>query len=178
MPLHLNRFESIPEARVLPSTGITRLRQYYDPLRLPPGLSARRVSPDYPDHPSDVPCPLPRWIETGASVGASPSRASLPRIAGGSASTCRLSRPARASRMLRPVGSLSGLRRLCRKAPVRRLPGQTACQLRDQPTLISVEPTSTGVPRLRGALQYGSRNCSLRSWLTTKLGAAGKLKAA
>ena len=29
-------FKSIPEARALPSTGITRLQQSYDPLRLPP----------------------------------------------------------------------------------------------------------------------------------------------
>jgi hypothetical protein len=28
--------ESTPEVRVLPSTGITRPRQYYDPVRLPP----------------------------------------------------------------------------------------------------------------------------------------------
>jgi len=32
---------------------------------------------------------------------------------------------------------------LCRKAPVRRLPGQTACQLPDQSTTLWVEPTST-----------------------------------
>ena len=156
MPLHLDHFESVPEARALPSTGVTRLQKYYDPLRLPPGLSARRVSPDYPDHPSDVPCPLPRWIER-VHLSVLPHPCCLPRIAGGSASTTRLSRPARASRMLRPAGSLDGPGRLCRKAPARRLPGQTACQLRDQPTIISVEPSSTGVPRLRGAPQYGRK---------------------
>jgi hypothetical protein len=42
---------------------------------------------------------------------ASPSRESLPRIAGGSASASRLSRPARASLALRPAGSLSRPRR-------------------------------------------------------------------
>src|ERR1700738_4234368 len=34
--LHLAFFESIPEVRVLPSTGITRLQRSYDPVRLPP----------------------------------------------------------------------------------------------------------------------------------------------
>jgi len=32
---HLIRFENAPEVRALPSTGITRLRRYYDPVRLP-----------------------------------------------------------------------------------------------------------------------------------------------
>ena len=32
---HLVRFENTPEVRVLPSTGITRLQRYYDPVRLP-----------------------------------------------------------------------------------------------------------------------------------------------
>ena len=31
-------FRSMPEVRALPSTGITRLPQYYGPVRLPPGL--------------------------------------------------------------------------------------------------------------------------------------------
>src|SRR6202043_3126922 len=64
---------SIPEVRVLPSTGITRLQRSYYPVRLPPMPppeatlrplpSHQRVSPDYPNHLSDVPCPLPRRIE-------------------------------------------------------------------------------------------------------------------
>jgi hypothetical protein len=71
--LHLAFFESIPEVRVLPSTGITRLQRSYYPVRLPPMPppeatlrplpSHQRVSPDYPNHLSDVPCPLPRRIE-------------------------------------------------------------------------------------------------------------------
>src|SRR5947207_15778187 len=32
---HLGFFESAPEARALPSTGMTRLRRYYGPLRVP-----------------------------------------------------------------------------------------------------------------------------------------------
>ncbi len=34
---HLVRFENTPKVRVLPSTGVTRLRRYYDPVRLPFG---------------------------------------------------------------------------------------------------------------------------------------------
>src|SRR6266536_805335 len=40
----------MPEVRTLPSTGITRLQQYYDPLRLlsgPPCLPRRWVVPDH-----------------------------------------------------------------------------------------------------------------------------------
>ena len=70
-----------------------------------------RVSPDYPRHPSGVPCPLPRWTAAGASVGCFPAACSLPRNSGGSASTTSLSRPAQASLALRPVGSLSRPRR-------------------------------------------------------------------
>jgi hypothetical protein len=32
---HLGFFESAPEVRALPSTGVARLRRYYDPLRVP-----------------------------------------------------------------------------------------------------------------------------------------------
>ena len=67
--------------------------------------------PSYPRHPSGVPCPLPRWTAAGASVGCFPATCSLPRNSGGSASTTSLSRPAQASRALRPVGSLNRPRR-------------------------------------------------------------------
>ena len=78
----LGSFESVPEVRVLSSAGITRPHRSYDPVRLPPGRKCRarhgvggadlrpeRASPDYPDHLSNVPCPIPRWIGTGAYVG-------------------------------------------------------------------------------------------------------------
>ena len=79
----LGSFESVPEVRVLSSAGITRPHRSYDPVRLPPGppcsprrwrcdLRPERASPDYPDHLSNVPCPIPRWIGTGAYVGCFP----------------------------------------------------------------------------------------------------------
>ena len=118
----LGSFESVPEVRVLSSAGITRPHRSYDPVRLPPGppcsprrwrcdLRPERASPDYPDHLSNVPCPIPRWIGTGAYVGCFPIPRGLPRFPGGSASTILLSRPAQTSLALRPAGSLNRPRR-------------------------------------------------------------------
>ena len=74
---------STPEVRALPSAGVTQPRQYYDPVRRPPGPPSRRcrrrdlrptrASPYYPAHPPDMPCPLPRWTGAGASVGCFPA---------------------------------------------------------------------------------------------------------
>jgi hypothetical protein len=68
----------MPEVRTLPSTGVTRLQQYYDPLRLlsgPPCLPWRWVVPDQDRPPPITPhclasvlCPLPRRIGTGAYI--------------------------------------------------------------------------------------------------------------
>ena len=81
------------------------------------------------------------------------SKRRLPPLAGGSASALSLSRPAQASLTLRPARSLSRPRAtfVTRLQPVR-LPVQAARQLPDQPTILWVEPPSTGVTRLRGAL--------------------------
>ena len=87
-------FESTPEVRALPSTGVTRLPRYYDPVRLPPGPPPsrrrrgrdprpRRVSPDYPDHPSYMPCPLPRWTERVHAVDCFPAHSAFPVIQAG-----------------------------------------------------------------------------------------------
>ena len=75
--------ESTPEVRALPSTGVTRLPQYYGPVRLPPepppeAPSRPRPSsnaglPRYPIHLSGVPCPLPRRIGRVLMSIASPS---------------------------------------------------------------------------------------------------------
>jgi len=112
-----------------------------------------RISPDYPHHHSNVPCPLPRWTEMGAHVGCFPIRSGLPRTAVGSASTSSLSRPAQASRVLRPAGSLSRpTTAFVTRLRPGQLPVQAARQLPDQPTILWVEPPSTGVTRLRGAL--------------------------
>jgi len=88
---HLIRFENAPEVRDLPSTGVTRLQRYYDPVRLPRGPMPLRIveaatlvqhgSPPltrspvstccahYPDGPVRVP-----------ASAASPDRAAFPDI--------------------------------------------------------------------------------------------------
>ena len=90
---------------------------------------------------------------SGCACRLLPRSRGLPQMAGGSASALSLSRPARASHMLRPTGSLS---RSCATFVTRlqpfRLPGRAARQLPDQSTTLWVESSSTSDPRLRGAL--------------------------
>ena len=135
-------------------------------------LRPRRVSPDYLRHPSNVPCPLPRRIKTGASVDCFPVPCSLPRFSGGSASASpfrgllRLHShygPLDRSTAVMPeacprnlAAFVAGLRR-------GRLPDHAARQLPDQSTTPWVEPASTGDTRLRGALKkkkpaFGKKN--------------------
>ena len=160
----LGSFESVPEVRVLSSAGITRPHRSYDPVRLPPGppcsprrwrcdLRPERASPDYPDHLSNVPCPIPRWIGTGAYVGCFPIPRGLPRFPGGSASTISLSRPAQTSLALRPRWIAQPPKAaFVTRLRDGRLPNRPARQLPDQPTTLWMVPSSTGDPRLRGAL--------------------------
>jgi hypothetical protein len=113
-------FKSSPEARALPSTGITRLLWYYGPLRLPPGPTNDHIVtgrdpasgtglPRCPRYLPDMLSPLPRRIGTGGSV-TTLSRFGLPRILGGSASATVLSRPSQGSLTLRPVRLLQSYR--------------------------------------------------------------------
>ena len=108
------------EVRPLPSTGITRFRRYYGPLRHPtrPGLSLagcrltvtrrhRRGFSCCSTFPcANMPSPLPRWDRNpsrsvqGCDIG-------LPRPFVGSAPTSNVSRPARRSLALRPACSRS-----------------------------------------------------------------------
>ena len=73
---------SAPEVRVLPSTGVTRPQQDYDPVRHPRGpphvIGGGRYLrhmglPQLPGRPPDMPCPLPRWTERVHLSVASPS---------------------------------------------------------------------------------------------------------
>ena len=84
----LGSVQSAPEVRALSSASITRPQRSYGPLRLPsdpPPVRrrgcqprSRRVSPDDPHHPSNVPCPIPRRIETGACVDCFPAHTAFP----------------------------------------------------------------------------------------------------
>jgi hypothetical protein len=119
--LHLAFFESIPEVRVLPSTGITRLQRSYYPVRLPPVPPPEATLRALPSHQTGLPRlpepPFQRAVPTtpadraGAYVDSFPASRGLPLVAGGSASALSLSRPAQASLTLRPAGSLSRPRR-------------------------------------------------------------------
>ena len=114
-------FESAPEVRVLCSTGITQHQRSYDPVRLPPGPPSENdveVATLIPNGYPPITCitfPTCRAHYPGGSNGCTcrwlPHSRGLPQMTGGSASALALSRPARASHALRPVGSLSRPRR-------------------------------------------------------------------
>ena len=107
----------------LPSTGITRLRRYYEPLRRPaaPGLSlaGRRLAATLAAALRGFPCcsglPSVRAIATtpaerpGACFAHFPSPVSLPPVRAESASASRFSRPAQRSLTLWPAPSRDGL---------------------------------------------------------------------
>jgi hypothetical protein len=109
---------SVPEVGALPSTGITRLQQYYDPVRLPhqaarPNLALRAATPR-PEWASPVTrstFPTCRAHYPGGSdrciCRSLPCPRGLPRNSGGSASASSLSRPAQTSLALRPAGLLN-----------------------------------------------------------------------
>jgi hypothetical protein len=109
---------SVPEVGVLPSTGITRLRQYYDPVRFPhravrpsPTLRAATPRPEWASPVTRSTFPTCRAHYPGGSdrciCRLLPCPRGLPRYSGGSASASSLSRPAQASLTLRPTGLLN-----------------------------------------------------------------------
>ena len=161
--LHLAIFESTPEVRVLPSTGITRPQRSYDPVRLPPMPPPKATLRPLPSHQTGLPrlpeppfrraAPTTPADRAGAYVDCFPASHGLPQMAGGSASALSLSRPAQASLTLRPAGSLSGPQAtfVTRLQPLR-LPARAARQLPDQSTTLRVDSSSTDDPRLRAAL--------------------------
>src|SRR3984893_13988968 len=172
--LHLAFFESIPEVRVLPSTGITRLQRSYYPVRLPPMPPPEATLRPLPSHQTGLPrLPEPPFRRAepttpadraGAHIDCFPASRGLPQMAGGSASALSLSRPAQALLALRPAGSLSRppATFVTRLQPMR-LPAQAARQLPDQSTTLRVDSSSTDDSRLRGALPQADLNASQRS---------------
>src|SRR6267154_1762760 len=114
--------------------------------------SPGRVSPDYPNHLSNVPCPLPRRIERVRVSIASPLARPSPngrrvgiRIV--TFEACSGFTHVTARRIAQPPKAAF----VTRLQPFR-LPGRAARQLPDQSTTLWVESSSTGDPRLRGAL--------------------------
>src|SRR4029077_589394 len=171
-------FESTPEVRVLPSTGITRPQRSYYPVRLPPMPSPEATLRPLPSHQTGLPrlpeppfrraAPTTPANRAGAHVDCFPASHGLPQMAGGSASALSLSRPAQASLTLRPTGSLSRPQAtlVTRLQPLR-LAARAARQLPDQSTTLRVDSSSTDDSRLRGALPIPDLSrCSKLSQLT------------
>jgi hypothetical protein len=108
--------------------------------------------PRCPNHHAYVPCPLPRRIGTGACVDCFPIPRGLPRISGWVGirivlfEACSGFTRVTARMLAQPpkAAFVTGLRR-------NQLPGHAARQLPAQSTTRWVEPSSTGVSRLRGA---------------------------
>jgi hypothetical protein len=153
----------MPEVRTLPSAGITRFRQYYDPLRLlcgPPCLPRRWVLPGHDRSPpvtriafTSVLCPLPRRTRMGARTGSFPIPRGLPRYPVGSASALLLSRPAQASRVTAHWLAQPPKGDLCHKAPARSVTRTSRLSAtRSNRFTIEVESSSTGNTHPRGAL--------------------------
>src|SRR4051794_40086694 len=154
--------QSAPEVRALSSASITRPPRSYGPLRLPsdpPPVrrggcqpQSRRVSPDDPHHPSNVPCPVPRRIETGACVDCFPAHTAFPVSQAGRHPHLHfrglLRLHARYGRWIAQPPTAAFVTRL----QPSQLPDQTARQLPEQSTTLRVEPSSTGDTRRRGAL--------------------------
>ena len=143
------------ELRPLPSTGITRLPRYYEPVRHPtrPGLSLAGVRlGGTHSHRWGFPCCVPSPLQTcrrhypGGIVGdrfsgvtpSSPTTAAFPVYCAGRLPHFGLSRPAQRSLTLRPACSLSRQKRpVASKAPTISLPpsplrllpaGTTSCR--------------------------------------------------
>src|SRR5262245_57921528 len=112
----------------------------------------KRISPDYSDHLSDVPCPLPRRIERVLMSIASPLTRPSPngRRVGIRIVTFEAC-PGFTHVTARRIAQLPKATFVTRLQPLR-LPARAARQLPDQSTTLRVESSSTGNPRLRGAL--------------------------
>jgi hypothetical protein len=111
-----------PEPGLLPSTGITRLQRYYEPLRLPPrpllqeercrsATPAPRGASRVATH-SVSTCRLhyPGESSGRMAVSSHPDAAAFPVLAAGRHSRLRLSRPAQSSLTLRPADLLAPLK--------------------------------------------------------------------
>jgi len=112
IPCHSVR---IPEPGPLPSTGVTRLHRYYEPLRHPPGPSTRSACwsrrtttqlgfPCFPLLLAGMLSPTTPAKRVGHVVHF-PARASLPPVQAGSAFASCISGPPRCSLALRPTSS-------------------------------------------------------------------------
>ncbi len=138
------------------------LQRSYDPVRLPlgssgnPDVEGTGLQPNGSPPITRVTLPTCRAHYPGGSRRvqvsvASPSHAAFPVIQAGRHPRLHFRGLLRLHSRYGPPDCSTAQGGLCCKASIRRLPGQIACQLPDQPTTLWVEPTATGDPRLRGA---------------------------
>jgi hypothetical protein len=125
-------------------------------------VPTRRVSPDYPNHHPDVPCPLPRRIKRVRVSIASPLMQPSPigrrvgiRIV--TFEACSGFTHVTAHRIARPPKATF----VTRLQPFRS-PGRATRQLPDQSTILWVDSSSTSDCRLRGALPTTDEQCGTR----------------
>src|SRR5215467_3456459 len=161
--LDLPIFESAPEVRVLCSAGITQPQRSYDPVRLPPEPPPIATLRPLPSLTTDLPrLPAPPFQRAVPITPVDRDGCTcrlLPHPLGPSPNSSRV------GIHKFPFEACSGFTRVTARWIARppkatfvtrlrsgRLPGRTARQLPDQPTILWVEPPSTGVARLRGAL--------------------------
>ena len=71
-------FKSIPEVRALPSPGVTRLRRYYDPVRLPPWPPPKSASRPLPSPRRVSPVTCSTFPTCHAQYPGGPQRGHLP----------------------------------------------------------------------------------------------------
>ncbi len=159
----LGSFESAPEVRVLSSAGITRPHRSYDPVRRPPGpppiavLEVRPPTgtglPRLPGSPFQRAVPITPVDRSGCicrllphSTRPSPTDRRV-GIHNFTFEACSDFTRVTARWIAQPPKAtfVTGLRD-------GQLPARPARQLPDQPTTLWMDPSSTGVPRLRGAL--------------------------
>ena len=125
--LHLAFFESIPEVRVLPSTGITRLQRSYYPVRLPPMPPPEATLRPLPSHQTGLPRlpepPFQRAVPTtpadraGALVDCFPAHAAFPKWEEGRHPHCHFRGLLRLHSRYGPPDRSAAHRRLCHEAP-------------------------------------------------------------
>jgi hypothetical protein len=174
-----------PEARALPSAGVTRLRRYYDPLRVPAEPLSLLRALEFTSARTGVP-PLAQTTFPACRAhcpgGPEPVRISV------------ASRPVQPSPLFRRVGvhnftfeACSGFTRVtaCKVAQppevafVTRLrpgplPVQAACQLPDLPTTIWVGLSPTGDLRRWGALNKAGYGAPGSDGLAKMIGMIGR----
>ena len=112
---------------------------------------SRRVSPDDPHHPSNVPCPVPRRIETGACVDCFPAHTAFPVSQAGRHPHLHFRGLLRLHARYGPLDCSTAQGGLCHEAPAQSVARPNRSSLPEQSTTLRVEPSSTGDTRRRGA---------------------------